>query len=483
MTMPGNAGEQRLPSGLEQIDYTQLFALTEQESVTVDGQIAKMRLVEEMILARLNDMRRRLFARLQSSVAGEEARETAVASQMQALRIHHLDLGDGRYNLIVERGEGDDETPDTTIYRVMVVAHVDTVEGLPHHNQLEQDLANPDRWKGRGVYDMGAGVINSIALASAVQVPEGMKVYFVFTVDEEEDSLGALQLVRQWDVWPHIDAVISSDIGPLKPLPDDDPRMRLIIARCGREKCLGTITIAPGQQGHGAQTGLPNASDALVELLGSMREQFYRGRKGSAGERDESPVQQSHSLLGVEEFETGAVTSTQRDGYVLPHEAKFRFAVKTVPPTARGEMLKKMKRTASGIAHRGEWHGKHGIDHTLVADDSETSYPPYEMPDKHPMVRVAAGILRRISGVDPEIVGGPSVADECVYADSMLEGMELPSFDKTPRGIITIPPNGDHAHSPDEWVSKMNIARVRQAVRLLIENPDGLISLAQKRMA
>ena len=74
-----------------------------------------------------------------------------------------------------------------------------------HMLELRTDKDNADRKRGLAVWDMGAALLNSIALAVDTVIPEGLQVYWVFTVDEEYNSAGAIKLMDEWPEWPYVD--------------------------------------------------------------------------------------------------------------------------------------------------------------------------------------------------------------------------------------------------------------------------------------
>ena len=482
-------------------DLDDFAKLTAQESHSIEGQITKMHMIWEMVDERYKDKIRTVTDEL--TAAGYSGPDLAdeLGKRVQKLHVHKKDIGDGRFNLIFEKGEGDDDDLTTPVYRVMIPAHIDTVVS-DAQTELDLDIQNPDRLKGLGVYDMGAGVLNNISLAVDSVVPKGVKVYFVFTVDEEERSLGSRNLTEQWEVFPLIDAVVSSEIGPVPPKPDGDPTMFLIAARSGREKFHANITLDPGIDGHGADERLPNASEAMHEAISRIKSRFYDGFEG------EPPLQESHPLLGKEFFEHGEMHAvrTKRTGYRNPDSASFDFSVRLapvdrsekvrallgtdkIPPDLLGQMEAAFRKTMFGIAKRREWK-KYGIGYSLQRkpDHMAASYAPYDMPLDHPLIRIASETMMRVSGVAPEIVGAPSVSDECDYSEEMLkhnntavyaQGLQprALSFRDTNRGVISLPPNGDHAHSREEWVSQRSIMQTRQVIKSLIEDPTGFSSL------
>lgn len=502
-------------------DYDDFARLTAQESHSIEGQIAAMELVEEMISRRQTERVRTVTEELRATGLRDEALHTAVTERVQPIAVHRMDLSEGidrpgpegkgvrkisRWNLVVEKGDGDEDDPQ--ILRVMIPAHVDTVRSGAR-TELDLDMVHPDRLEGLGVYDMGAGVLNNIALATSVNVPKGMKVFFVFTVDEEENSIGARRLMeRQLREWPMMDIVLSSEIGPVPPLANGDQRMRLITDRAGRLKMFGDISIAPGSQGHGAEASVANASEAMHDVIQRMKARMFEGFE------DESAFSETHSRLPPERFEHGDVHAWREPGettgYTNQNRANFDFSARIVPvsrkkklaevvgsgrvlpddPLTQYEMF--FERVMRGIGKRGQWE-KYGLSGRLFRNPTRASYAPYEMPLDHPLVKIASATLERISGVAPDIVGAPSVADENDYAYDMLQrrrnralqvgqpATSLTTFEGTNRGVITIPPNGDKAHNPDEWVSKLDIMRTRDAIRSLIEDATGFAQLLGKK--
>jgi acetylornithine deacetylase/succinyl-diaminopimelate desuccinylase-like protein len=454
---------------MSNVDLRNFERLTEQESHSVEGQIAKMDLIEQMLREGEDSLRRSVVNEIRQATGasgGELA--AAIGERMQTMHVSRMQLGDGRYNLIVEKGDEDPENEDSTIYRVMIPAHVDTVKsGAP--TQFIHEPMHPDRVRGLGVYDMAAGVLNNIDLAVNARVPKGMKVYFVFTVDEEKNSIGARELIKQWDVWPLINSVVSSEIGPVDVAEEGDHAMRLITARAGRVKMIGDITVDHRHQGHGSERKMPNASKAKRHLQNAIDTRFYDGYRSSDGSGEFEPAQQrEHPLLGQEEIEDGADASWMtREGYFPTDRAQFELAVRMVSPSTREEYAQAITRWAKGIAKKGEWK-KWGINHTIGQNPNLASYSPYELPADHPLVRVASETIQKVTGLLPKIVGAPSVADECDYAEAG-------------KPVITIPPNGDEAHHPDEWVSMSSTMRIREVIKRLIEEPDGLLSLREAK--
>ena len=475
---------------LDKQDRDDFSTLTAQESHTIEGQILKMKMIGEIIDRRFEVKREAVKRQLSvGSDLDDDALDKAVDASFQKIHVTSRDIGDGRFNLIVEKGDdAESDDLDESLFRMMIPAHVDTVDSdAPTILETKNDQIT-----GQGVFDMGAAVLNNIALAVDTQVPKGMKVYFVFTADEEMHSSGAKN-ITEWSIFPSINCVLSSEIGPVKtPLPTENGRMRIITARTGRLKLLAKVKLDPGSQGHGAEDHLPSAGGALRKLQNLIYERFDEGYVSTEGNKNESPQKRSHDLLPMEKIEDGdyfARKSRKRMGYMNTNEARWEFSIRMVPPSTTAEYLQHFERWTRGIDKREDWRQR-GVIVTMEqnkllpkaqpsdAPEFLASYSPYEMPADHPFVFITSNVLRRLSGVAPEIIGAKSVADECVYAETMLG--QRHSFADLNKGIVTIPINGDGAHTPEEWVSQTSILQVRRAILALIEDEDGFRSLLRK---
>ncbi len=463
---------------LDEMDHRHFMRLTAQESYTVEGQKRKLAMVEEMIWERWEARKRRIRGELMERGLRDRALEDELGRRVQKIYVRRFDLGDGRYNLIVEkrgRSSGQDKKPFT----VMVPAHVDTVKGHDSMLNLQTDETDSDRYTGLGVFDMGAGVLNGIHLAATTEIPDDMIAYFVFTVDEEKKSDGANALVDHWQEWPNVDVVVSNEIGP-NPLPvPGDKRIRYADARKGRAKFVGRVHVEEEGQGHGAMPGVANASRAMAELLWKAEERFYALTTGKPGGALAAPHdgQHDHPVLGKEVYEWGVYHSTKDEGYVPPDQGAFELSFQLVDDGVE-EMLARIRRIFTQIAAEGQW-GKFHIEWSLNTNPTETSYDPYCMPDGHPVTQVIRGILERIAGVAPLRAPAPSVADETIYAKKMREKLPGRSFEGAKKGVYTIPPEGDYPHNEAEFVLKSGIARSRFALKLLLEDPAGFASLQQ----
>ncbi len=475
------------PDSLTDVDLEQFERLTRQESFTLEGQAAKMELVERLIEERIRACAESLQQRLRGESVNAEDAERQAREMTQQVHIRRQRVDAVRHNLIVGRGDG-----SSANLRVMVPAHVDTVfpadVPLPRQRppgweqdiiartrmlQFTRDPHDRDRIRGLGVWDMGASVLNGVALAAETDIPKGMHVDYVFTVDEEVGSLGALKLIKEWPGWPKVDIVLSSEIGPLATRPPEgDTAMRYAVARRGRAKFLGTYSIDNDRMGHGAVDDQSNAVQAFVHAMFHLERRFY----GSDGA---PPIQHRHPLLGEDKFDFGFMESNDPPGLVNPQLAAYKLFIQQVPPGSPEDCGEALREFLDGYARKNSWE-RFGISYTLGLSGAATSYPPYTMPirvDGSPMPHPAGDILvdamRRVTGQMPMPTGARSVSDETLYATDMLRRMGRKGFDGTRRGVLNPLIEGNKAHNVGEWVSERSMLQMRALMAHLFTDAAG----------
>ena len=447
---------------LSDLDLKQLSALIEQRSVTWDEQIATILLVRDLFEERRNQVSLRGLSLLMSGLD-------------QASRVGRSESNVAPVFVI---GRGDhtaEETSRTTRpLNVLIPAHVDTVKATDALFAMNHDAAEPDRAIGRGIYDMKGAVLNSLELATTIKVPLGMNVYFAFLIDEEKHSRGVRALMQQWPMWNQIDVVLSSEIGHVE-VPPDDLAMRYILGRRGRQKHKVSLSVDPDGRGHFADGHVRSASAALMQALHTVWERFYHG---GSHMNAQPRLQLPHPLFDEETLEIGAVSSADpgQSLSLAPTSADAYFNILSVPPRTIEQGLLEQQQLFAEINATQAWQ-RHRIAYTIGPNPYETSYPAFVMPDTHPLAELTRKILTRVAGVPAVPAYAKSVADENLLAAAMQHSRDGQAFGVPHMGVISIPPLGGNAHRPDEWGSLHDIARVRHAFHLLIEDPEGLQKL------
>ncbi len=364
--------------------------------------------------------------------------------------------------------KGDRSAP----YHVVIPSHLDTVKFLaPSQLRLQR---SGDRLYGLGVWDMKAGVLNAIALASEIIVPEGMCVHFPFTVYEETNSSGADYLIKEWADWNKVDAVLSNEIGPLPgKLLDADGHMRILLGRLGRQKFTLEVTFGQSLLTHFAK---PDADDFDVNEIASqmyheLKEAFY----GMA------QVTHPHPLFGASRWGSAPWESNETQEGRPVDKALFRFDIKAQGMTF-AEQQKVLDETLQKIVKKYDLPSD--ISVRLRQRTGVVSYDPFTMPlnakgvaRPHAFVDRVRTAVRKVTGKDAIPTFGASVADENLYAEALLRNMHG-SFEGSNGGVISVPPRGNKAHESGEWVSISSIMETREVLRWLLTHPDGLAKLA-----
>lgn len=463
-----SAARMQIPK-MTEAEYRQFSELIHQEAVSPLGELQRLNLIEDMIRARLANRIDRILQNLLQKGHPEDRARKFLNTVVQPIHIDHFRVGSETHNLIVSKGSGREAD-----YTIMIPAHVDTVGPADREDllQLRRDPVDGDRLRGRGVWDMGGALLNSIALAVDSKVPPGMQVYFVFTVDEEGNSEGALNLIVRWPEWQKVDLVLSSEIGQLVAPPGpEDKKMRIILGRRGRGKFTAQLSLDERKLGHGARDDLPDLHTEHVIACWYLLNRFRSGGT------------MLHSFLGQEGLEVVTQWGRQHKpgGFGNLQSLEWHYALKIVPPNSLAEAIAVQTAIFKEIATKRDWV-KRGIGHLLSPRGDETSYEPFCMePDDCASVHVVSNAIEKVSGQAAVLTGGRSVADENLYAATMFERLGTRTFAGTDKGVISVPMIGNHAHSSNEWVSSWDIMRVREVFRFLIEHEEGFSQFLKSR--
>jgi len=468
---------------LTDLDRDQFRRMTAQESASWEGQAAKTELLQRFIRERISQ------AASGSGIRKAGKKDADLVMDTFPVKDHKM--------LLVGKGSGIHELMFPTHSRrgnrirqdhlnVLVPAHIDTVDPeAPDLLRMRTDPADEDRVMGRGVYDMGAAVLNGVALPSVLDVPEGINVIFAFPYDEERNSEGAKALIEKWQTWKDIDIVLSSEIGHVDVQPGETG-MGYIMGRRGRIKYHLNLTVEDNGRGHFADGHVRSASQALGEASYLVDDAFYHNRIING----KKLLSREHPNFHREKLEHGESSTFSSDGVTSspPETADMFYNIQSVPGRSLEESLAEQQSLLAEIARISNWTG-HRIRHHVTQNSQETSYEGYIMPEDHLLPKITADILTQISGgAIPKY--GPSVADENLYfsglhLSSAAGGKSGKKYLPPYRGVMTIPPVGGNAHRLDEWVSWRDIARVRHAMRQLIEHEAGLqkILKVKRRLA
>ncbi len=354
---------------------------------------------------------------------------------------------------------------ENAAFTLLVPSHIDTVRPDPdwtNSYQLNASSANPDRLQGLGAYDEQSSVLNGIRLLRDVEVPEGMCVFVAFVGDEEYRSHAARHIIHHWPHFPSVDAVLSSEIGPLK-VPEGDDVMRIILGRRGILKTRIHAKLVKGA-GHGARPGMPSAYHELAQVYRLFNPDPYDPLPPEL--RACAPHLRHHPILcGQEGSQPGplgyeeifaADVSAGSEGLIRPQEAKANHKTLLIPPSTISSALRCQMESLERLSALREWQSR-GIRMTLSQRTDSTSYAPFQIDQDHPFVGVVGYGIERVSHAPPVLAFGDANADENLYA---MDGG---------KPTLSVPIKGGGAHSPSEWVSASDIGRNFIVFRFLVE--------------
>jgi acetylornithine deacetylase/succinyl-diaminopimelate desuccinylase-like protein len=464
---------------LDDFELDQFAKLIAQESYTVEGQKLMMELIHEMVKERRQRREGHIRKRLTGSGTSVDELAPILRKEMSHMAIYTDNkVPDGRHNVIVELGGSllsHDQSERDAIREeettVAVIAHADTVIPTTDDQlELRPDPNKPDLLTGRGVWDMKQAVLNNLWYIEHIDPPPGMRVYIIFTFDEEETSLGAKTLVKSWRRWPTVDVVYGHEIGPNtaeQDLEGENNRHTLHPGRRGRAKYEFNASLPTERLDHGAGE-VGQVGWAVADMVKMLMRQYPMKKKGG------DILQMKTAILGQETLElpNGSWSQTQ-PGYGVSDKGSVQFNIALVPPSNRLELEKLLRDRVADLAKKEGWAGL-GIDWDLFIRKDVTSYDGYELKGgkDHPLTSIVADTIEKVSGVAPEIMGAASVADECIYAGNILDDEE--KLEKRPyAGVISHPPRGGNAHGDAEWVSQESIRSVRSVGLHLLEHADG----------
>src|SRR3954471_19735442 len=331
--------------------------------------------------------------------AGETAIAQFVAdwARAQGLEAELLEATPGRPSVLVRaRGTGVGRT-------LLLCGHIDTVnvEGMaaPHTPRVEGD-----RLRGRGAYDMKAGVAAAL-LAAREAKRAGLRgdVVVAAVADEEHASIGVQEALRTVQA----DAAIVTE----------PTEMELVVAHKGFVWIEIEVT---GVAAHGSRPHL--GLDAIVKAGPILT---------AIGDLDRVLGETTHPLLG-----RGSVHASVIEGGVELSSYPARCVIGIERRTLPGETGSDIERELERLLHvcRGADSELQAKQRTLLVRE------PFEVDEGSDLVDAVAATAAEMLGTEPQIAGASYWADAAFIAAA---------------GIPTVMfgPSGEGAHALEEWVS------------------------------
>lgn len=503
---------------MSELDLRQFDTFLKQEGYTKQGQVARLNMIEPMIMSRVEKWKKERRRELVAQEKSEVEIDAAIRTEFQPLHFEYIYDDGVLAAVIVEKSSL--PSGEKADYTVFIPAHADSiVPRWPSYNPAEQS-AQPNEETGLiesvGAWDEGAAVMNAVSVIADVRIAQGLRVYTAFTRGEESpQSTGAKALIAQWKPMEDIDLILSNEIGPFpeSAMPaKGDMAMRYVVARPGRYRMFAKFKVIDDARGHASLPTLPNAQKERDHFQVFLEHMFSGDdHHGFTYPDGKVALKNGHDLLGEERIDTGKVWYPAKKNalmvgadvddlgdnqgadtdYVHPDEVCSKFYIRLVPPSTLESKLQEIQQVHAHIGFIRDWAGN-GIASIVEPFRGEMSYPPFAMPlpERNEAVRVTHEMLRTVSGIEPIATRGESVADENLYAEELranlfhrapVEGIVADPFVDSDCAVISIPPKGSHAHSPYESLDADDMMRTRHVLARLLRDPDGYASLAKER--
>lgn len=318
----------------------------------------------------------------------------------QDYTIHTQDIGDGRQNIVVERGSGDSA--------IAFYAHIDTVAPTgtwkrdPHSGELDGD-----RLYGLGSYDMKAGMAAAI-YAFETYEPQNMKVKLILCVDEENISEGAHALLDSG----YIDDVTCI----ISPEPAfRDGLQGVTNGRMGR--CVFDLTLRR-ESVHTAFYELDKDLNRMFAEIVNALEDMYQY------ENDRK------QFIFVRQMQS------EVSGMSLPHTLHAQLEASLIPPSSVTDVFDNVRERIDAITENYD-----GIAAKIAPIQRATPFlNPYEVAEDSKYLALLSNAIEEETGKSAQPYFRSSVGDDNVFGANGYT-------------VLGIGPEGDNAHAPDEWVS------------------------------
>lgn len=345
------------------------------------------------------------------SITGQEIQiaEFCEAGLGQAgFRVMRQPLGDGRFNLLAERGQ----SPTLLLY-----AHLDTVAPAPDWESNPFELQREgDRLIGLGSSDMKAGLAAILSAALTTESP----LRIALGVDEEAWSAGAWKLLES-DWFRGITTILVPELTI-----DSDSEVLGI----GRRGHAGFTLETRGPRRHGAVALEAPSAIARASQLALLLEQL--------------PLA-SHAQFGEESLVLRGIHAQSRD-LTVPDRCRLELSWLSLPGRRPEDLAAELAPLLQ--AHQAE----------LRPWERPTPLPPaYAIDSATPSVSRIQAQAEDLLGHALPLAFGLSVADENVLAT-----LGLP--------VLSLAPVGSASHRAGEWVSAASLARVTALYQRLIES-------------
>lgn len=333
--------------------------------------------------------------------------------QRRGIEAALLPVAAGRGNVVARLPGRGEEAP------LMLNAHMDTVGTEDMDAPFTLRIEGDQLW-GRGAYDMKCAIAIMLCLAEAWVVhPPSRDVWLTFVCDEEDVSLGAEALMRDW--LPTLETTPSACI-VLEPTEE-----YIAIAHRGFAWCELKVT---GQAAHGSLYNV--GIDGILPLGAAIQELHAIEQEYAATPTD--------PLLGRASLHASTVMGGSAWS-IYPAHAHLSWERRTLPNETEATLAAQLERVLAAAR---------GVNGSTVQGNLTFTRQPLRTSESAPIVRLLQQQLP-----DTPLVGVPFWTDGAIFSSAGLS-------------TVIYGPKGDGAHTPHEWVSAASIGRVYETLRQIV---------------
>lgn len=340
-------------------------------------------------------------------------------------QIETQNISNNRRNILVTKTASENKYGS-----VFMAGHLDTV---PVVNGWGTDPFAPVVKQGclygLGSWDMKAG-LSIILQVLKEATPKNFDLKAVFTVDEENFSVGAWSIVEG--------NFLEDAFFGLVPEPGFDYGDRgITIGRTGRSTYSLKFL---GKSSHGSypEEGI-NAIDQASQFLVRLRNIRFN----------------SDEDMGSTTIYPRKIVSEAK-GFSVPDSVEMELDCKMVAPDTTDSVYQKISKLSEALFKEKILLNKPEIH---LKDRPTPFSQPYKLDASNHLLSICQRVVRRVSG-DSKLFFRKSVADECIY----VEKLKIP--------VVCIGPSGGNAHQANEYVDLDSLENVSQIYTKILNDID-----------
>lgn len=349
-----------------------------------------------------------------------------ITTNVSGIKIQIQKVSETRENIMISKGDKQKS--------VLLVGHLDTIPVVSGWNTDPYlPIIKNDNLIGIGSWDMKAGLYIILQCLKKF-IPENITLKIAFTVDEENFSIGAHELVKS-DFVKNVQFILIPEPGFTY------GHHGVTIGRTGRSTYILNFK---GKSAHGSKSyeGINAILEAQKFIVEVQKLQFTKIKE-----------------FGQTTIFPSMIKSVAK-GFSVPDECELELDCKLVCPDTPESVL-------NIIIEIGKKMFKKGLliqRPTVKYKDRPTPFcTPYMLKKDNEYAKICSQVVKKITGKS-KLFYRESVADECIY----VEKLKVPA--------ICIGPQGKNAHNANESVDLTSVRMVEKTYLQILNEVDKYLS-------